>query len=221
MLWRQFALAAVALTGTVALQESLPQRRATEGRAISFNEGAVTFSAQTLRFISFGYERMTAAALWLRFLQNTHPVKVSPNEVSWLYLDLEAITELDPEFLPAYQFGGMFISVITEDRNGAEKILRKGMERFPQNWKLPAYLAYHFQFELNDPDGARPLYLRAAQLPGSPDVLKSIAASIQSKQSQGGLAALEELERNATSPELKKRIQEKLRKAREGNDRGR
>ncbi len=105
------------------LQAYKPQERLADKIVFAFNENFTNFSAPTLRAMTFGYSRAATAFLWLHFLSQTPPRKVEKNQVSWIYRDLDAITEIDPDFYPAYEHGGIFLSVITEDKRGAEQIM--------------------------------------------------------------------------------------------------
>ncbi len=208
----KFAIAAAALLGVAVMQDKLPQKPVADNLVFDFNEGFATFSPETLRLMTFGFDRVASDFLWLRFLQHTPPKKIGPDQVSWIYLDLDAVTELDPYFYPAYEYGGLFISVITEDKKGAELILNKGIARFPDRWRLYAYLAYHYQFELNEPEKAGPLYIKAASLPTAPDLIKIIAGSLMAKEpdNRAGIKLLEQVQRESKNPEIRDRLKKKL-----------
>lgn len=199
------------------MQSSFPQKRLTDGIVFQFNENFPSYSADTLRLMSFGYGRMMSGLLWLRFLQQTPPKKVEPNQVSWISLDLDAVTEIDPDFYPAYEMGGIFLSVITEDKLGAEKILLKGARHFPLNWRVRAYLAYHYQFEMNKVDLALEQYLAGAKIPGAPQILGLRAGSLLSSQkSRGeGLQFLEDMLKETKDPVFRERIQERIKHMKE------
>jgi hypothetical protein len=208
-----FSISVIAL-----LQEYRPQQRLTDKIVFDFNENFSSYSGQTLRALTFGYSRAAGALLWLRFLQQTPPRKVERDEVSWIYLDLEAITEIDPYFYPAYELGGIFLSVITEDKRGAEQMLLKGTRYFPESWKIRAYLAYHYQFELNEPEKAYEQYLAGSKLPGASYLLGLIASSYINKMKGSGqsIQFLEGLAKNAQDPLMRKKFEEKLIKLKEG-----
>jgi hypothetical protein len=200
------------------LQEYKPQQRLADKIVFDFNENFSNFSAPTLRAMSFGYDRAAAALLWLRFLQQTPPRKVGKNQVSWIYRDLDAITEIDPEFYPAYEFGGIFLSVITEDKRGAEQILLKGTRAFPDRWRIRAYLAYHYQFELGEPEKAAEQYLAGSKLPGAPYLLGVIASSfIDKKQGRAqSIRFLEGMIRESKDPAMRAKFEDKIKKLKEG-----
>jgi hypothetical protein len=201
-----------------ALQELKPQERLTDKVVFDFNEGFYSYSADTLRAMTFGYGRAASVMLWLRFLQQTPPRKVEKNQVSWIYRDLDALTEIDPEFYPAYEHGGIFLSVVTEDKRGAEQIMLKGTKVFPDRWRIRAYLGYHYQYELEDHEKAAEQYRIGAMLPGAPYILGLIASSYI-KKAQGrdqSIQFLEGMVREATDPGMRKKFEDKLRKLKGG-----
>lgn len=205
-------LAAIGMCGVVTLQELRPQRPPTEGVSFDFNEGFPTFSSESLNFMSFGYSRVMSNLLWLRFLQNTPPKKMGNNEVSWIYLDLDAISTIDPEFEPVFHQGAIFLSVITEDKRGAELLLNKGTRLYPNDWQIHSYLAYHYQFELKDPVRAEAEYALAAKSPDSNPLMGLLAARLRAKH-EGAYAAIELLRnlRDATdNPEAVAKYNQKI-----------
>ncbi len=208
----------LSLSGIIWMQEKFPQERLTDKIVFDFNETFANYSADTLNFTAFGYQRAVSSLLWLRFLQQTPPKKIGSNQVSWIYRDLDTITVLDPDFYPVYEQGGVFLSVITEDRIGAEKILLKGTERFPDRWRLRAYLAYHYQFEMNELQKAGEQYVAGAQLPGAPALLAIRASHFLQKkgQLQNGILLLQTMINATSDAGVKKKLQDKLDKLRRG-----
>ena len=206
------------LLSVALLQEYKPQQRLADKIVFDFNENFSNFSAPTLRAMTFGYSRAASALLWIRFLQQTPPRKIEKNQVSWIYRDLDAITELDPDFYPAYAFGGIFLSVITEDKRGAEQILLKGTRVFPDRWRIRAYLAYHYQWELDEPEKAAEQYRAGAKLPGAPYLLGMIASSYIRKNEgrQQSIQFLEDLLRETKDPYMRAKFEDKIRKLKEG-----
>lgn len=216
-----FSLLLIGLVGVMFFQTQRPQARLADQIVFDFNENIGSYSPEVMRLMSFGYSRATGALLWLRFLQHTPPRKVEKNQVSWIYRDLEAITEIDPDFYPAYSYGGIFLSVITEDKRGAEQILLKGIKRFPDRWRLRAYLGYHYYWELDEKEKAAEQYLAAARLPDAP-YLMALLASNHLKKTEGtmsGIAFLQNMLKATTSPEVQAKIEEKIRKLQRGGQR--
>jgi hypothetical protein len=204
-------LSALAVT---YVQSAFPQNRLKDEIVFSFNGDMVSYPANLLRLSSFGYGHSASSLLWLRFLQQTPPRKVEADQLSWIYYDLDAVTELDPDFVPAYEHGGIFLSVVTEDKRGAEQIFLKGVERYPDRWRIRAYLAYHYRWELNEPEKAGEQYIAAAGLPGAPTIVKVAAASAIAKKgdSGSGITLLESILKSTHEPGARKRILDKIEK---------
>lgn len=212
-----FALLVFGFLLVVGLQWKKPQTRLSDSIVFEFNESFPSYSAETLRTVSFGYSRMMSSILWLRFLQHTPPKKVEAGQVSWIYRDLDALTEIDPDFFPAYEMGGIFLSVITEDKKGAEQILLKGTKNFPERWRLRAYLAYHYSIELGQPELARNQYEIGAKLPGAPALLAMRAGSLlaETKGKEQGIKFIEEMIDLTKDPAVLERLKLKLKKLKE------
>lgn len=197
-----------------AFQAYLPQARLADKIVFTFNENMNVYSVDTLRLVSFGYGRAMGALLWLRFLQQTPPRKVEKTEVSWIYHDLDSLSQIDPEFYPIYEHGGIFLSVITEDKRGAEQIFLKGTRVFPDRWRIRGYLGYHYQFELDEPEKAAEQYRIGAKLPGAPVIYALIASSyINSSEGKArSLAFLEGMLGEAKDPVMRAKLIEKMEK---------
>ena len=208
-LWVTFLLT---LGTVIGLQENCPQDPVTDKIKFAFNEGFPSFSPESLQLISFGYPRFLSNLLWLRFLQQTPTQKVNDNEISWIYFDLDAISTIDPDFLPVFEHAAIFLSVVTTDKKGAQLLLEKGTRLHPNNWRIHAYLAYHYQFELNMPDKAGEQYLLASKSEESPILVKILAAKYLAKieSFDSGINFLEELRDNAKEEITKQRFQTRI-----------
>lgn len=203
---------AISALAVVYIQRRFPQPRLKDGIVFSYNEEVLSYPVDVLRLSSFGYGRAASSLLWLRFLQQTPPKKVEPDQLSWVYYDLDAVAELDPDFYPAYEHGGIFLSVITEDKRGAEHIFLKGVGRFPERWRIRAYLAYHYRWELGEPEKAAEQYLAAADLPGVPPIMKVSAASALAKRGdkEAALSLLQGVLKGTEDPVARRRILDKI-----------
>lgn len=196
----------------VSIQEKRPQRPVTENVTFSFNEGFPSFSGDSLKLMSFGYPRVLSNLFWLRFLQHTPPKRVEEDSVSWIYLDLDAISTLDPEFLPVFTSGAIFLSVVTTDKKGADLLLKKGAALYPENWRILGNLAYHQQFELGDPISAADTYFKAAVLPGAPHLFSILGASLRAKQGDklNSIKILEQMRDESKDKVFRERLQSRI-----------
>jgi tetratricopeptide (TPR) repeat protein len=101
----------------------------------------------------------------------------------WAYAMLDAVTELAPKFYLPYAFGGGVLSIIAEDREGAKLIMEKGLQVFPTDWNLHYRLAYHYLYELRQPEPAA-AHMRKAALYGAPGWVYALAGRLYSESGQ-------------------------------------
>lgn len=124
-----------------------------------------------LEFYSFGYQFVIADSLWLRAIQDIEycEVQVAKNRCqsnSWLYQMLEVLTTLAPDYLIAYREGGIALSVVISDSEGATKIYEKGIRVFPQDFRLVYRTALHAYYDEKNYLKAANLFLQAARIQG-------------------------------------------------------
>lgn len=207
-----FTVILFSFAAVVALQERFPQEDGTEKVTFGFNDRRPTLSAASLELMSFGYSRIFSNLLWLRFLQFMPVERVPDGQISWMYFDLDTITTIDPDFYPAFEHAGIFLSVVTNDKQGAQWLLEKGVKVHPSRWRLRAYLAYHYQFEVNQPEKAFDQYLAASKLEGAPPLMGLLAARTlaRTESIENSIALLESLIRSAPDKETRKRFEERL-----------
>jgi hypothetical protein len=202
----------LALGAVIALQEYKPQKPITEKITFGFNEGRPTLSADSLELMSFGFPRIFSNLLWLRFIQASPTEKVPKGEISWIYYDLDTITTIDPDFYPAFEHAGIYLSVVTEDKQGAQLLLEKGVRLHPNRWRLRAYLAYHYQFEIDQIDKAKEQYLAASTMEGAPALMGLLAARAiaRTESIEQSIDFLESMKRSAPDEATKNRFQERI-----------
>lgn len=162
----------------------------------------------------FGYADMISSIFWVRLLQDMEICdqrserelpsaleggdqvveqildrKLPPSKchLSWVYKMVDVITDLDPTFYMAYDAGGLFLSVLVDDREGAQRIYEKGIRYFPNDWRLLYKASYHSLFEMQRPEEAARLLVRAGKW-GAPKWVYSLAARLYTKVGQAQFA---------------------------------
>ena len=191
-----------------------------------------------LVYFTFGFNGAISSAMWLRLLEDidicdqdsgekannkggkldeilTYELKDSRCSSGWTYNMIDRITDLSPRFLYAYSHGGIILSVLVDDREGAKKIFDKGLEIYTDNYSLTYSAAYHYLFEMQDPHRAAELLLKSHEL-GGPDWMVSLAANLYSKarQREVGIFLLEDfISKNPNSP-MAEPMKEKLERLR-------
>ena len=122
---------------------------------------------------TFGYRMPMADLLWLRTLQDTsycdNPINKNVcHGNSWLFHMYDLITNLSPDFEQVYLIGGLVLSIVISDIEGASKIFDKGTKQFPNNGFIAYQAAYHALIEEEQPVKAANLLLVVARVGGPP-----------------------------------------------------
>ncbi|MBF0311798.1 MAG: hypothetical protein HQK52_00185 [Oligoflexia bacterium] len=150
---------------------------------ISMQESAVNIDKQILKHLHFGQKRLITSFLWIKTLIESDLEHYTNNDLnSWLYLRFDTITDLDPLFLVAYQFGGIYLSIVKDDNMGAKFFFEKGLSYYPEDFKLLFYSGTHYAFELDDLDRAIKNLEKIQYHPMAPAVLPSLVARFKAKQ---------------------------------------
>ncbi len=185
---------------------------------------------------SFGFEEAFASLMWVRLLQDIDICEQSQNPASynsattieeildaeiaesrcnegWVYHMLDRITDFSPKFLYAYVHGGLLLSVVVDDREGARQIFEKGLKMFPDHYNLNYHAAYHYLAEIREPGRAAQLMKKTHEL-GGPAWLSLSAARLfaEDGMKEAGIMLLNELIETNTDPEFVEAARERLNK---------
>lgn len=133
---------------------------------------------QYLRPITLGYNHIVADILWLRVVQVLGERKVTAQDYEWIYHALDVITTLDPQYVSAYQVGGIVLTELAQRIDLSNRLLEKGLQPNPTAWQIPFALGYNHFFFLQDYDRAAEYMARAARLPGRPSYAPRLAARL-------------------------------------------
>ena len=122
---------------------------------VSKQDSAINVDQTILQIFSLGNQRFLSSLLWVQtLLESDIEVYKKRDLNSWMYLRFNSIINLDPYFYEAYKIGGQYLSVIKDDDLGAAKILKMGIEKFPNDFWLHYLLGFQYYFELGDIDSA-------------------------------------------------------------------
>jgi hypothetical protein len=134
-----------------------------------------------LKEMSLGYRTVLADILWMKAIGYFGGHNLTDREYPWLFHILDQTTSLDPLFHHAYTFGGVVLAVEGDSLAQSIALLRKGMGYFPGDWLLPFYIGLDSFYYLKDPVVAADYIKVAATLPGHPEYLPRLAASLLSR----------------------------------------
>lgn len=174
---------------------------------------------------SFGQKESLADSLWLRLIQDidlcanefSNPDAVrteNPNcDLSWSFRMYDIITELAPRFRLPHAIGGLTVSVMLDDYQGAKHLFDKAVKQFPDDWPILYRAAYHYLADLKRPHEAAELMERAAKA-GAPEwlLLSSARLYTESGQRELGLKVLQDFLEKTEDESSRKIILQRIEK---------
>lgn len=164
-------------------------------------------SGTALRRMTVGYHALAADLYWIRAIQHyggtrirqaTTPSAEGPRAAAasydLLYPLLDLTTTLDPHFNIAYRFGAMFLAAPFPDGAGrpdlAVALLGKGLREHPGKWEYMYDIGFVHYWDLHDYPQAAEYFNRAADIPGAPFWLRSVAATTLARGGDRGASRL-------------------------------
>lgn len=162
--------------------------RSTQTRHNSF---CTVRSPEALKRLALGFDALLADVYWIRAIQHYGGSVLTRDgterRFELLYPLLDITTSLDPYFNIAYRFGAIFLSEPYPGGAGrpdlAERLLLKGIAVQPTRWLYYHDIGFVHYWALRDPRGAAAWFRQAAALPGAPNWLLPVAASMMSEAS--------------------------------------
>jgi tetratricopeptide (TPR) repeat protein len=150
--------------------------------SISNQQRAKNYNPEFLRIISLGNNRLLADFFWIQSLIESDLDHYKSKDLNnWLYLRFNTILLLDPKFLEAYQYGGLYLSILKDDKIGAKDIYERGLRAYPNDYFLIFNAGFHYFFELNDEQNALKLLEKIQYSPRAPANLPSIVAKLKAR----------------------------------------
>ena len=140
-------------------------------------------SPEAMNRLALSYQALLADIYWIRAVQHYGGTRLAndPNaSYGLLYPLLDLTTSLDPRFNVAYLFGSLFLAGPPPGGPGrpdlAIALLEKGLRAQPQKWEFAQAIGFvHYWWRQDYPEAAA-WFQRAAEMPGGPFWLKSMAA---------------------------------------------
>jgi len=168
-----------------------------------FAEEQLYLSGRTARRLTLAFNGVAADWYWMRSLQyvgrkivkfeDEHDGRFELNDLSSLDLRLlasllDVTTTLDPQFIPAYEYGALILPEVSPDQ--AVVLLNKGIAANPNSSRLYQHLGYIY-WQRKDYARASEVYAAGAKLPGAPAWMTAMAARM--KAEGGSRAAAREM----------------------------
>ncbi len=167
----------VSLSGAVLLVRRLDRMRAGQ----TLREVLYIPSPKMVKRLSLGYSGLLADIYWTRAVQyfgSKHHER--SQEYTLLAPLLDITTTLDPHLLPAYEFGGIFLTQQPPqgagDPDAAAALVRRGIRANPRAWRLYYNLGYIEYIEKKDYKAAAQSFEDGSKVPGAHAWMKIMAA---------------------------------------------
>ncbi len=170
-------LLVVSLTGAVLLVRRLDRMRAGQ----TLHEVLYIPSPKMVKRLSLGYSGLLADIYWTRAVQyfgGKHQQR--SQEYKLLAPLLDITTTLDPHLLPAYEFGGIFLTQRPPqgagDADAAVALVQRGIRENPGAWRLYYNLGYIEYIERKDYTAAARVFEEGSKVPGAHPWMRIMAA---------------------------------------------
>lgn len=161
----------------------------------AMEEDKLYVTGATARRLSLSFSGLVADWYWMRSLQYVgrkivnQPGQIQIDDLKALNLNLlypllDTTTTLDPQFMAAYEYGGVVLPAINDE--DAIKLLRKGLANNPTHWRFHQYLGYIY-WRRNDFKTASQVYAEGARIAGVPPWMEQMSARMEA---EGGSRAL-------------------------------
>lgn len=147
---------------------------------ISKQDSAFNLDITFLKLFSSGNQKLISNILWIQTLMESDLEKYAKNKYAdWMYLRFLAIANLDPWFYQNYLYGGMYLSVVKDDLEGAAQIFNLGLEKYPDDYKLNYYQGFNYFFEMGDYEKGYQILKKLKTNPKTPFSLKFVINKLQ------------------------------------------
>lgn len=167
-------------TGVWRLQKKIDAQLA----AVNVEQDDVLLrSPKLMKDLSMEFAPLMADVYWTRAVQyygNKHLSADKGLSLLWPLLDIA--TTLDPQLLPAYRFGSIFLSQKAPGGAGepqhAVELIERGIAANPDEWRLYQDLGNVYYFDLKDYRKAGEAYLEGSKNPDAAIWMTIMAAKI-------------------------------------------
>jgi len=161
---------------------------------------------QVAKVMALGFDSAMADFYWLQAIQAIGgDVHVDDRLGNHLGKLIDVVTTLDPWVDHPYRFAAIWLTESEENVLTANRLLERGIEHHPDEWRNRFYLGFNQFFYLMQNEAAAEQLLAASKLPGAPAYLGRLVARLRAETADIDVAEtlLWELIRN-TDDELVK-----------------
>ncbi len=187
--WRGYA-AALALALLLGAQAGMQRSFEAAWPRQNFERLLYLPTGRHLKALTLGFSNLAADVLWIKAIGYFGGHALTDREYPWLHHILEQVTTLDPNFKYPYYFGGIVLALEPGTAEKSIALLVKGMRVYPGDWRFPFYIGFNSFYHLQDPERAAVFMRHAASLPGSPEYVSRLAASLMAETGRVATAVI-------------------------------
>jgi len=207
------ALVIALLAGSIAVLDRVQATRA----EVTLEEVLYLPSPQAVKRLSLGYNGLMADIYWTRVVQyfgGHHHAHDSRYKLLSPLLDIT--TTLDPQLVPAYEFGSVFLAQSPPegagDPHAAAALVERGIAQNPKAWRLYYHLGFIYWVELHDPATASQCFYKGSQVEGAMPWMRVMAAALAQHAGQAETAQYlwENILQSAEDPFLRANAERRL-----------
>lgn len=133
-------------------------------------------SGKAVEKAALGHRATAADLAWLRAVQYYGEHKRSDRRFTLMAHIFDVITDLDPQFVSAYIFGGLVTAEDAGDVARGVALMEKGVANNPDSWQMAFETGFVQYVVARDYVAAARHFRRAAELPGAPESVVRFAA---------------------------------------------
>lgn len=126
---------------------------------ISKQDSTLNFNSKLTGYFHMGQKRLISSAMWIATIIESDIDHYKQKDMnSWMFLRFKTISDLEPRFYENYSLGGVYLSIVKDDLDGASEIYERGLREFPDDYFLLKNSAFHYEFEVGDHKRAFEIY---------------------------------------------------------------
>lgn len=182
------------------------------------SDEVVLNSPKIVKAMSLEYAPLVADIYWTRAVQYYGGKRVrNESNIGMLWPLLDLATTLDPQLIPAYRFGAIFLSEPAPRGAGrpdlAVKLLQRGIKANPDFWRFYQDLGFVYYWELKDYKKAADAFYEGSRNPNALIFMKVLAARIAAEGAspETSFALWQQILGSTKDPEVIKNAESHLR----------
>jgi hypothetical protein len=147
---------------------------------ITKQDSALNFNTNLLKIFLIGNKRLLSDIFWIQTMLESDMEKYKNRDLgNWLYLRFLTISILDENFYENYQYGGMYLSIIKDDLEGAADIYDRGLLIFPNDFKLNYQAGFNSYIEMGNYEKGLNYLKKIENHPDTPEIVKFIIKKLE------------------------------------------